>query len=300
MHPQENGTVLAMNDTTLQIAGRVPTQNLHHGDGFRAVGLRGDTAQMDPYLMVDHYWMSQPTFGPHPHAGFSAVTYMFDDAQTGFRNRDSRGNDGVIAPGDVHWTVAGAGVVHDEVPQVPGRTAHGLQLFVNLPLASQHMAPQALHTASANMPRVQQASGALVKVAFGAYDDGHERHASVLPLPTDATLLDVQLQAGQRLRYPVPVGATALLMVVQGQAQVADQTLAAGTAVAMQRSGGWLDVLASLDSPVTQVAVLMGTPLNQTVVRHGPFAMASAADIERAVRDYQAGRMGVLGVLAPP
>jgi redox-sensitive bicupin YhaK (pirin superfamily) len=283
-----------MNDVLLPIAGPVPTQALNHGAGFRAIGLRGDSAQMDPYLMADHYWMSQPTFGPHPHAGFSAVTYMFDDAETGFRNRDSRGHDSVIAAGDVHWTVAGAGVVHDEVPQVPGRMAHGLQLFVNLPLASQHMAPQALHTASAAMPRVQQRSGALVKVAFGAYDDGQQRHAAPMALPTDATLFDVHLKAGARLRYPVQPGTTTLLLAVQGQLQVAEQTLTAGHAVAMQRSGGWLDVLATSDS---HVAVLMGTPLNQPVVRHGPFAMSSAADIERAVRDYQAGRMGVLASL---
>ena len=65
---------------------------MKHGDGFQAQGIRGDAAVLDPYLMVDHFRMSQPTFGPHPHAGFSAVTYLFDDAETGFHNRDSRGD----------------------------------------------------------------------------------------------------------------------------------------------------------------------------------------------------------------
>jgi quercetin 2,3-dioxygenase len=65
-------------------------------------------------------------------------------------------------------------------------------------------------------------------------------------------------------------------------------------AVALQRHGGWLDVLANTDS---HLAVLMGQPLNEPVVCHGPFAMSSAADNERAARDYQAGRMGALAPL---
>lgn len=210
------------------------------GEGFRAEGLRADAAVLDPYLMADHYWMSQPTFGPHPHAGFSAVTYMFDDAETGFDNRDSLGNAEAIRAGDVHWTVAGAGVMQDEVPQQPGKTAHGLQIFVSLAAAKKHMPPTTVHIAREAMPVVDQSGGARVKVVFGAYDDGERQVAAVAALPTDATLIDVGLPAGSQFTYPVAAGTTAFIFVISGNITVDGQTLAAGQDVAFARNGGQL------------------------------------------------------------
>ena len=64
---------------------------------------------IDPFLGVDHAWISTPTFQPHPHAGFSAVSYLFLDSETGIDNRDSLGNRNHIQPGGLHWTAAGAG-----------------------------------------------------------------------------------------------------------------------------------------------------------------------------------------------
>lgn len=104
------------------------------GSGFRAYSLRGGemAEPIDPFLGVDHAWMSEATFQPHPHAGFSAVSYLFLDLETGINNRDSLGNRDRIQPGGLHWTAAGRRVVHDEVPAVSGKTVHMLQIFVNL------------------------------------------------------------------------------------------------------------------------------------------------------------------------
>jgi hypothetical protein len=64
-------------------------QAMRHGNGFQAHAIRGADAALDPFLMADHFRMSAPTFPPHPHAGFSAVTYLFDDAETGFFNLEN-------------------------------------------------------------------------------------------------------------------------------------------------------------------------------------------------------------------
>jgi redox-sensitive bicupin YhaK (pirin superfamily) len=275
----------------LKVHQRLSVQALQHGEGFRALGIRADADILDPFLMVDHYWMSQPTFGAHPHAGLSAVTYMFDDAQTGFRNRDSHGNDSIIRPGDLHWTVSGSGVIHDEVPVEPGRVAHGLQIFVNLAEADKHVAPRAIRIDREHMPVVQQASGAQARVVFGRYDDGAQARAPVETLPTDATLLDVTFAQPGGFSYSVPAGHTAILLVVSGNVRAEGTDVAAGQAVAFSRRGGLL----KLHSPEGGRAVLfLGTPLKEPVVRRGPFAMTNAADLARAAADYQAGRMGHL------
>lgn len=275
----------------LRINQPLQVQPMKHGAGFQAFGIRGDYALMDPYLMVDHYRMSEPTFPPHPHAGFSAVTYMFDDAQTGFNNRDSRGDVSEIRSGDAHWTVAGAGVVHEEVPVENGQTAHGLQIFVNLAERDKHISPASIHIRREEMPRVAQSGGARVKLAFGAYDDGLQRIAAAKALPSEVTLLDISVNAGESFRYPVLEGMNAFVHVVRGSINIASEAVNEIEAVAFGSDGGMLEFHANEES---QVAVFVGRRINEPVVRHGPFAMTNQSDINRAIADYQAGRMGSL------
>jgi redox-sensitive bicupin YhaK (pirin superfamily) len=44
----------------------------------------------------------------------------------------------------------------------------------------------------------------------------------------------------------------------------------------------------------SRVLILSGEPLNEPVVGHGPFVMNTRDEIQQAIRDYQAGRMGRL------
>ncbi len=275
----------------LQIDQRLGVEAIRKGEGFRALGLQADDEVMDPYLMVHHYWMSQPTFSAHPHAGLSAVTYMFDDAHTGFRNRDSRGDDSIIRPGDLHWTVGGSGVVHDEVPVEPGQVAHGLQIFVNLAEADKRITPRAIRIERERMPVIRQDAGAMARLVFGHYDDGTQVASPMANLPTDVTLLDITLDGRGSFSYPVPVNHTAFLLVVSGSIGADGLDVAAGQAVSFSRSGGVLR-LASAEGG--RAVLFLGTPLLEPVVRHGPFAMTNSADLARAAADYQAGRMGSL------
>ena len=113
--------------------------DLSIGHGFQARSYRAVEIGelMDPLVMVDHYVMTEPTFGAHPHAGLSAVSLLFEDSEGLFRNRDSLGNDFDLAPGDLYWLKAGSGAVHDECPRVNART-HGLQVFVNVPQSQRY------------------------------------------------------------------------------------------------------------------------------------------------------------------
>lgn len=135
-----------------------PLTRTNRGSHFHAFGLRStDTIQIDPFLGVDHAWISAPTFPPHPHAGFSAVSYLFLDSETGIVNRDSLGHQNLIQPGGLHWTKAARGIVHEEVPAETGKTTHMLQIFVNLAAAKQQDAPEALSLSPQDVPVVQLA-----------------------------------------------------------------------------------------------------------------------------------------------
>jgi len=273
----------------------ITTARMHRanrGGHFRAYGLHASNpAQIDPFLGIDHAWMSAPTFPPHPHAGFSAVTYLFLDSETGIANRDSQGNSTLIQPGGLHWTAAGRGVVHEENPAVQGSTVHLLQIFVNLPSERQDAAPFALTLAPQDVPVVQR-PGARVRVPLGSFGGVH----SPLTPPTDVTLLDISLEAGAELALPLAAGQRAFVMPIFGSAEVDGESFSldnlgvpilpvaneAMTHTLVARSGG------------AKVAVFIGEPLGQPVLSNGPMAFASQKSLNAAAAAYHRGDLGTL------
>jgi redox-sensitive bicupin YhaK (pirin superfamily) len=190
-------------------------QRANHGSHFRAYGLSGVAALIDPFLGVDHAWMSAPTFPPHSHAGFSAVSYLFLDSETGIDNRDSPGTRNLIRPGGLHWATAGRGIVHEEVPAEAGKTVHSLQIFVNLAASQKDIEPFALPLEPEDVP-VVQLPGAKVRVPVGSFQDA----CSPLEPPTEVTMLDIALEEGAELTVPIAAGHCAFVMPIYGTARV--------------------------------------------------------------------------------
>jgi redox-sensitive bicupin YhaK (pirin superfamily) len=277
---------MSRTDTDLQ--SPAPTRLALHrqrmGAGLTVSGLRGAAAQIDPFIAVDHFHMTQPTFPPHPHAGFSAVTYLFDDAETGFLNRDSLGHEGPIRPGELHWTLAGSGVMHEEFPLESGRIAHGLQIFVNLPSSTKLQAPRALHLAAADMP-ITQGEGWTARQVFGRLGEA----VAPLDLPVDAALTVVDVAEGARYTPALGAGRTGFAMLIRGEAVVGLHQFLQGEALTLPAGA----TLHARGGPL-RLALFSGTPLGEPVVQHGPFVMNTEAQIVDAMRRYQRGEMGRL------
>jgi hypothetical protein len=116
--------------------------------------------------MVGHFYMWEPTFPVHPHAGFSAVTLVFEDTVGSMSTVDSIGHRSMLLAGDLHWTMAGRGIVHTQKPADAASRIHALQIFVNLPGSMKNLPPDSFRVAAAAMPRVQRA-GLDVRVVAG-------------------------------------------------------------------------------------------------------------------------------------
>ncbi|MBD9631554.1 pirin family protein [Pseudomonas sp. PDM19] len=271
----------------------VQLQRMSHGEQFRAFTLRGGTfaEPIDPFLAVDHAWISGPTFPPHPHAGFSAVSYLFDDSETAIDNEDSLGNRNLIQPGGLHWTAAGSGVVHEEVPAEVGRTVHMLQIFINLPQAKQGNAPFALSLAPEDVP-VVRVPGAVVRVPLGSFADAN----SPLTPPTNVRMLDISLEAGTELSIPLSDRESAFVMPISGEIRVDglvfDLEQATVPVIAPDRAQRHIALQAGPDG--ARVVVFSGVPLHQSVYWKGPFALASMDALAHAVASYQKGLFGKL------
>ena len=284
---------------TILLTPTVSAEIADHGTAFsaRRVAPARFKGAADPVMGFDHYRMRAVTFAPHPHAGFSAISYLFEDSAGGLRNRDSLGHDFVIEPGGVLWTQAGSGVMHDELPAHVGKEVHGLQIFINLSAVNKNAAPQVLRAAAGEIPVWASKGGSRLRVAVGSYGD------AVSPLePTEpSNLFDLDLVAHDTATLPLEAGWDMMIYAESGAAQVSaensDASLAMGDAVAAVAVDVQGSVRVSSESGA-RLVILSGRALKEPVVQYGPFIMNSEADIHAAIARYQRGEMGVLEPLA--
>lgn len=244
----------------------------------------------DPFLGVDHFHMRVPMFPPHPHAGFCALTYLFEDSEGALVCRDSLGHTAVVHAGDLYWTTAGRGIVHEEVPQKPGHTVHGLQIFVNLPARMKRMPPSVHHLNAPYVPVRLTESGARVRVVVGSFEDATSPHVPVVPV----TLLDVSIAPSGTFEHRCEGDANAIAYVLAGNGAFGARSrfVRRDDAATFAHDGDRLRVWAGKQG--MRLVLLTGRPLRERVVSRGPFFMSSVDDLEAAFEDYRLGRMGAL------
>jgi redox-sensitive bicupin YhaK (pirin superfamily) len=266
---------------TATVAGQRPP-----GASFLVASYGGAPGWMDPFMNVDEFLMAEPTFGPHAHAGFSAVTVIFEDSPGSFRNRDSLGTDVTIDPGDLHWTRAGSGVQHEEVPTVPGIGVHGAQIFVTLPPELELTDPLILRADRADVPLVAQ-PGVRLRALVGPVDDVHG-----LDPGHDVTLIDATLDAHAELRLDPGPTRTCFVVAVAGSGAVNGQPLADHHAIGFDPDPGVVVVTAG-DRPL-EVLIGGGTPLRRAHHWVGGIAMSTAGRSAEATNRYRRGEFGDL------
>ena len=261
-----------------------------HGPGFRSRAFRlPDGLRLDPFLAFDEFFMSAPTFPPHPHAGFSAVTFMFEDSPGAFINRDSLGDRSRIGPGALHWTQAARGMMHEEVPETPGVDCHGVQMFVKLSRQDELAPPSAKHLNAEEIP-VLTPPGARIRVVVGELGD---TRSPIEGLLTPIRLLDVQIQPKASLRLPTPAGWTSFAIVVGGGGEGAPgAALRAHDGILWANEGDSLGLTAGAEG--LHLLIASGPPLGEPVVFGGPFALTSQDRVAEAGDRYRRGEMGRL------
>lgn len=262
-----------------------------HRHGSRLVTrdaqLGADSPDLDPFLLVSLYAMRGATFAPHPHAGFMVATYILPDSEIGFINQDSIGSRNRIAPGALHVTVAGRGVLHEEQPEVEGRLAQGFQIWIDLPEAQRERAPEALHLAADQVPQVAL-RGADVRVVLGQMAGV----TSPMALPTSVSLLDATMAPNARLELPLPAADHAFAFMLGGSLDAGWRRAEAGQLMRTRADGALLAVVAGAAG--ARFTVFAGTPLPQPRVMQGPFVASHPQQLMRFAADHAAGRFGSL------
>jgi hypothetical protein len=239
---------------------------------------------IDPFLVISLFDMRGPLFPPHPHAGFSVATYIFPESEIGFWNQDTLGNRNLIPPGALHLTVAGAGVMHEETVTRSGRSALGLQIWIDHADEDREVTPAAFHLAAAEVPTVA-VRGVVRRVLLGA----SAGLTSPLDAPVSARIIDIDLQAGATFEEILPDGEAAFAVIRAGWIDTAAGPAGPGTAV--HAKGNSLRLTGRSEARLT---LFGGRPLRHAFVPAGPF-VASGEMQARAFRArFAAGGMGRL------
>ncbi|MBN8489942.1 MAG: pirin family protein [Burkholderiales bacterium] len=253
----------------------------------RDAQLSATSPDLDPFLMVSLYAMRGATFPPHPHAGFMVATYILPESEIGFVNQDSIGTRNRIAPGALHVTVAGRGVLHEEQPEVEGPLAQGFQIWIDLPEAQRERPPEALHLAAEQVPRLNL-SGADVRVVLGSVAGV----ASPLALPTAVSLLDMTMPPQTRCELALPASDHAIVFMLGGTLDAGGLRAQAGQLLRTRADGDLLALAAGPEG--ARLIVFAGTPLPQPRLMHGPFVASHRQQLMRFAADHAAGRFGTL------
>ena len=255
-----------------------PTQHVDHIDPFLLLD------EMGPADYAPHKAVGAPS---HPHRGFETVTYLLSGAMV---HEDSIGTRAVIKPGGVQWMTAGSGVIHSELPtddmMALGGRMHGFQLWVNLS-ADRKMIPPRYQGYDANeLAQTDLPNGGLLKVVAGTVLGVTGPVETTSPM----TYAHAAMRANETIEWIPDASHTALVHVFDGEVTVNDQKVVSGQMVVFERSTGTVKIstdVANVES--AQVLILGGAPLNEPVVRYGPFVMNTRQEIVDAVNDYQNG-----------
>ena len=272
----------------------------------RAFGF-GDTAEFDPFLLLDDFRNDHPDdyragFPWHPHRGIETITYVLAGT---VEHGDSLGNQGRLGAGDVQWMTAGSGILHQEMPQGDERgRMHGFQLWANLPSAFKMTAPRYQDIPAAAIPEVVDDDGTAVRVITGEF---WGKRGPVDGIAAEPRYLDVWVPPGRRKTLPVETGRHAFAYVFDGSGTFADASQPFGVltehaspngeAVTRERTGNRSLVLFDSGDAVTIAAgedgirflLVSGKPIKEPVAWYGPIVMNSKAELHQAVSELRNG-----------
>lgn len=252
----------------------------------------------DPFLLLHHANIQVPSHletrhagvGPHPHRGFSPVTFIFEG---GVHHRDSRGNNNVVYSGGTQWMHAGMGVIHSERPPADIHELGGrqelIQLWVNSPAAHKMDQPSYQPLTAADTPVIKTADGLVqLNIIAGELDGVTGPIQTLTPL----NAFTAQIKTGGKYTVTLPAGHQAFIYLLDGKLLVNEADEVSGHYAVIFNQDADTISLEGLEN--TRLLIASGKPLDEPVVANGPFVMNTETQVMEAFRDYQLGKMGVL------
>jgi len=254
--------------------------------------------QVDPFLLVHHartqYHDDRPSktqgIGPHPHRGFSPVTFVIEGE---VHHRDSRENNQIAKEGEVQWMHAGAGIVHSERPSEALTARNGvqeiIQIWVNSPSDKKMQEPFYKHLSLDIIPVIISEDKKIKnKIIAGTF----RGQKSTIPIQSELLILWGLAEKKGEQTIKIPENFNTMLYLIKGAMKINGYGIVdAESLLVFEKEGDAISMLFTEDS---QFLVLSGQAIDESVSQYGPYVMNTQTEILEAIRDYQMGKMGIL------
>ncbi|GAA4276187.1 pirin family protein [Aquimarina mytili] len=241
-----------------------------------------------------------PGFPAHPHRGFETVTIV----QKGLVDHsDSLGAAGRFGNGDVQWMTAGKGVQHSEMFPLLNTEKENpfllFQIWLNLPRDKKMVEPHFKMLWSEEIPTVliKDDNDKVIEITLisGKLND----KSAPEPAPdswaanpiNEVAIWTLKMEPNATYTFPIASqGINRSLYFFKGKEINND-----GFVIPVNH-----EVILKADQEFTvkngdtkaHVLMLQGKPINEPVVKHGPFVMNSQIEIREAILEYQQTEFG--------
>lgn len=270
------------------------------GNGFKVMNFfpngKGFEERMSPFFLLD--FNAEVNFPPseisrgvgvHPHRGIETITFAYKGA---VEHHDSKGNHGIIKPGDVQWMTAGGGVLHKEYHEQTyskkGGAFEMIQLWINLPKKHKMTPAKYQSILHSTKPKKELPNNmGNVHVIAGEYESVKGIANTFSPI----NMYDMHLNEQADFSFQLPALYNSGILVIDGSIEVNETKVPENHYVQLKNESGEIHIKANKKSILL---VLSGEPLNEPYVNYGPFVMNTEQEIKQAVEDYNNGKFGFL------
>ncbi|XP_038658662.1 pirin isoform X6 [Scyliorhinus canicula] len=226
----------------------------------RSIGQR-ELKNLDPFLLLDEFKVSKPAgFPDHPHRGFETVTYMLNGS---FEHEDFCGHKGTINPGDLQSQV------YTHTPM--------MYLDFTLKNGASHIQP------------VPKGWTAFIYTLAGYVHVDSIGCTRFLARPLNGTVQQ-RCESGI-IQHAAHLTCLNCVLLISCRGPDKEKKRIEPHHVAILDDGENVQV-ENKDHEVSRFVLIAGEPINEPVVKHGPFVMNSQEEIAEALEDYRTGKNG--------
>lgn len=248
---------------------------------YRAFGF--DQVQyVDPFLLLDYFSCDKEIitgdFPWHPHRGIETLTYI---KKGRFSYNDSLGNKKTLKSGDVQWTKAGRGIIHQEIPHLDDGRIQGFQLWLNIS-SQQKMNSPINETYDGSEINSIKSADSEVKVLAGYYEGVKGPFKGTRP---DFRLLDVSLKENTAIEIPVNSHNNVVIFLYQGCIEINNRNFCPYSTITF-KPGDKVVVYGSDDA---EFLVMEAAPINEQIVWKGSIVMNTKFQIQKAYQQLENG-----------
>lgn len=237
-----------------------------------------------PFIFLDHMGPAQfkpnenVDVAPHPHIGLSTLTFLLEGS---LMHRDSLGNALEILPGEVNWMTAGKGIVHSErTPESlrnTGKSFHGLQFWIALPVDKEQMEPDFVHVKKDSIPSWSEGDISFKLIAGEAL-------GKISPVPVYSRLFFIEVNANgeKSVKLRKQLYGEIGIYILKGKVKSENESFEANNMLVLNNPDLELEL-----SPGTLIYLIGGEPFPEERFIYWNFVSSSKSLIEDAKLRWQ-------------